>query len=240
MDRVSRFSLWARDYFYLARGGVAMLWHRDPPAHYLDYVIPGKVPVILIPGIMGKWSFMKELGDRISLNGHPVLVVPDLKYNLFSIPYAAEILRGAMDAFPKLHVKGAVPAAAQRIAIVGHSKGGLIGKYLMVHYNVDNMVCGMVAIATPFSGSRLARMVPHRAFRELAPEHTLIRDLENHREVNKKIISIIPEYDNHIWAPQGSFLEGAENIRVPVEGHHKVLFSPEVGHEVLRALERFV
>ncbi len=71
------------DYIHMARGGISMVVHRDPPAHYLGHAVEGKAPVILTPGILGKWGFMKKLGDRISLEGHPVYIVSDLNYNVY-------------------------------------------------------------------------------------------------------------------------------------------------------------
>lgn len=67
-----------------------MTIHQNPPKHYLGYVLPGKAPVILLPWILMRWSFMKHLGDRISRAGHPVYVLPGLKYNILSIPISAK------------------------------------------------------------------------------------------------------------------------------------------------------
>ena len=245
-----KISSWVADYGYMVQGAALSVFHHIPPKHYLDFVVEGKVPVILIPGILGKWGFMKRLGDKISLEGHPVYVVPELGINIFSIPSSAKMLRTFLvHAFSKKHIVPKVSPGALKIrafiearnikgvVLVAHSKGGLIGKYLLAHYNDDQRVLGMVAVATPFSGSAMAKLVPHDAFRELKNDSEVIRDLEKHQEVNKKIISVIPEYDNHVWAERGSFLEGArENIEVPVHGHHRVIFSKKVQEIVLRSI----
>ena len=245
-------SAWLSDYTYMFRGaGAGLIYHR-PPKHYLDYTIDGKVPVILIPGILGKWSFMKSLGDKISKHGHPVYIVPELGYNVFSIPSSARIIRTSIKhIFPKQgHIvpklgKGSV--AIQKViddnklkgvVFVAHSKGGLIGKYFLSHYDSEHKVLGMVAIATPFSGSAMAKLLPFDPIKELDNDSKLIHDLEKHQEINSKIISIRPEYDNHVWAEKGSFLEGAENIEVAVQGHHKVIFDTNVQKIVLEAIEK--
>jgi len=230
-----------------------MTIHRDPPKHYLGYTIDGKVPVVLIPGILGKWGFMKSLGDKISRRGHPVYIVPELGYNIYNIPTSAKTLRSLIvHIIPK---RGHVPPKISRgaeavrklieeedlsgVVLVAHSKGGLIGKYLLAHHNIDNRVLGMVAIASPFSGSAMAKLIPHDSFKELRADSEIIQDLERHRKANERIISIIPEYDNHVWAERGSFLESAaENIEVPIHGHHKVLFDKKVLSLVLSAIEK--
>ena len=247
-----KINYWVIDYLHMLKGGLAMVVYHRPPKHYLEYILPGKAPVILIPGILGKWSFMKHLGDRISLTGHPVYIVPQLKYNVYSIPSSARKVRTVIvHAIPKFgHILPHLPLGSELIrnfierhnikggVLVAHSKGGLIGKYLLAHYNQDQRIKGMVAIATPFSGSRLAKLIPHKAFKELATESKIIHALEAHQAVNHRIISIIPEFDNHVWAERGSYLEGAENIQVNIGGHHKVLFDKKVEDEVIKDIER--
>lgn len=227
-----------------------MAFHRNPPKHYLGYVVAGRVPVILIPGILGEWGIMKHLGDKISLTGHPVYIVPKLGHNLYSIPTSAQKLKAIVRrVIPKpghhsfdvslnarhvrkfieqQNIKGAV--------IVAHSKGGLIGKYFLEHHNYDHKVIGMIAIASPFSGSTMAKLIPHKAFKELKTDSRIIHDLLEHEEVNEKIISIFPEYDNYVRAEQGSFLKGAQNIMIPIHGHHTILFDKEAAKIVLKSI----
>lgn len=249
---LKRVGHWTVDYAYMFRGMGLMYYHHNPPKHYLEYTLPGKCPVILIPGILEKWGFMKQFGDRISLQRHPVYVIPELGMNLTDIPFAArkikQLIREVLPHFghnvpnldlrakqvrkflEKYNITGAV--------IVAHSKGGLIGKYILAHYNQDHKILGMIAIATPFNGSPLAKMIMHPAFKDLTPASKILEDLEAHTSVNKEIISIIPEFDNHVWGKRGSFLEGGTNIYVDVKGHHKILFSRKVQNLVLESIEK--
>lgn len=244
---------WATDYYHMIKGGLAMTIHINPPKHYLGHVLPEKAPIIIIPGILLRWGSMKHLADKISHLGHPVYIVPQLKYNLHTIPTSAKIVRTiTIHAIPKLgHILPNLPSGAKAImdivgkhnlqdaVIVAHSKGGLIGKYLLAHYNKDHRVKGMVAIATPFTGSALARLIPRNAFRELHENSKIIHDLEEHAAINHQIISVFPEFDNHIWATKASYLDGAlENIQVNIYGHHKVLFNKDVEQKVLESIEK--
>lgn len=243
---------WVVDTFHMFRAGALMFYHKDPPKHYLGYTVEGKVAIIMIPGILGKWGMMKYLADKISLCGHPVYIVPGLGYNIFSIPNSAKILKASvMHIFPVLgHLIPRLNVGAESIKdvieknniknaiFVAHSKGGLIGKYYLAHFNKDKKVMGMVSIATPYSGSALAKLVSLEPYQELTNDSKIIRDLESHTAINHKIVSIIPEVDHYVWAEKGSYLEGAENIQVPVHGHHKVLFSKEVVAEILKAIEK--
>ncbi len=242
---------WANEVLQVVRGPVINALYKRPPTHYLGYVIDGKVPVILIPGVLNRWGYMKGLGTAISLLGHPVHIVPELGSNIESIPKSARIVHSLVRSLfsPPPHTLPQVRAGAESIrdyihdkdlkgvVLVAHSKGGLIGKYVLAHYNEGGRVLGLVAIATPFSGSAMATLFRHAALRELEAGSEIIQYLDNHRDVNKKIISIYPEYDTHVWAKRGSFLEGAKNIELPVHGH-SVIDTKEVRAAVITAVEK--
>ena len=205
-----------------------MYWHSKPPKHYLGYVLEDRCPIIIIPGILLRWGFMKPLADFISMQGHPTYVLPNLGHNLSAISESAKKVQELIK-----------ENSLRDVVIVGHSKGGLIGKYLLSNLNSTN-VRWMIAIATPFSGSALSKLIPHKSYKELHEESELIKELTIHRDINKKIISIIPEYDNHVWSEKGSFLENAlDNIEVVVKGHHKVVNDNEVKKLVLVSIKRF-
>lgn len=217
---------WIIDYFYLLHGKLLMLFHNNPPQHYLDSK-KEKVPVILIPGIANKWGFLKHLGDRISAKGHPVYIVDKLKFNFFDIPTSAKIIREIID---KNNLEKAI--------IVGHSKGGLIGKYFLIHENQDNRINGLIAIGAPFSGSRLTNFTLHKSFRELSPQSKTIQKMKSNITANSKIISIMPEFDTRVWSDKGSYLEGALNIKTPIKGHHKIVFDKDVIKKIVELISK--
>jgi pimeloyl-ACP methyl ester carboxylesterase len=208
---------WVIDYGYMIHGALSSLVYITPPKHYLGHVVDGKVPVIIIPGVLGRWSFLKKLADTISLLGHPVYVVKGLGYNLYTIPDSSKLVESIIQ---REHLKDVI--------IVAHSKGGLIGKHVLIHHNQDNNVIGMITIATPYSGSAMAKLVPLDPIKELHNDSQIIKDINAHTSVNDKIISISPLYDNHVWAEKGSFLDGAKNITVQVHGHHKIVYDQSV------------
>lgn len=214
---------WVVDYVYLAKGNLA--FRRKPPRHFIGSKTNEKTPVILLSGLALKWTFLRHLGNAISKKGHPVYVVPDLRRNLATVPNSAKMVRAIIDKY-----------AMERVIIVGHSKGGIIGKYILLHRNHDKAIKHVIAIASPFSGAWMARHVPHRSVHEMAPESQVIRELTKNTSSDSKITSIIPEYDNHVR--EGSFLHGAHNFHVAVRGHHKVVFNKNVEAIILDILAR--
>jgi predicted alpha/beta hydrolase family esterase len=155
-----------------------------------------------------------------------VYVVPNLGYNLYSVPDSSAIVN---EVIKKENLTNVI--------LVAHSKGGLIGKHALIHRNSDNAILGMVSIATPYSGSAMAKLVPYDPIRELLKDNATIKDLQSHEQVNTKIVSICPLYDNHVWAEEGSHLKGAKNIDVDVHGHHKIVYDDEVIKKVLESTE---
>ena len=95
----------------------------------------------------------------------------------------------------------------------------------------------MVAVATPFGGSRYARMLPVRSLRAFSPSDPSIMQIARQVDVNRRIVSIYAAFDPHI--PEGSELSGAmKNVRLDSGGHFRVLADPRVLAEVAALSER--
>ncbi len=71
------------------------------------------------------------------------------------------------------------------VALVAHSKGGLIGKHLLAYDDPDGRVDRLVAVATPFGGSRLARYAVGSTLRAFLPGDPVIRGLAGERAVQR-------------------------------------------------------
>lgn len=217
---------WLIDYFYFTLGKLHQAFTRNTSKHHLSYVKEGLPPVVVIQGIAGKWGFMRRLVDKISLEGYPIYTVPDLGNNMIPVESGAKIVRSLIEGFD-----------LKDVVLIGHSKGGLISKYLLAHLNGDNRIKGAITIATPFGGTKLAHVNPHSSYKELRRDSELIKSLNDKTEVNDKMVCVIPSFDNHVWPQSSCFLPGAKNIQVKVKGHHKVVFDNEVQDLVLELLK---
>ncbi|WP_092864690.1 triacylglycerol lipase [Quadrisphaera sp. DSM 44207] len=203
----------------LARGQSAERY-RTPPGPG-----PHRLPVVLVPGVYESWRFLEPLTEALFTAGHPVHVVEALGHNTGEVPAMAQAVRRFVDD------QGLTGAA-----LVAHSKGGLIGKHLLVHHNGDGALRHLVAVNTPFSGSRYARFLPGRTLRVFAPGGPLLVELASSTGVNGSITSVFSEVDPNI--PGGSHLPGATNVCIPgAVGHFRVLSDPRVQAAVLAALE---
>ena len=199
------------DYAWAYRLRFLSLRPRDP-----SRLVGGtRRPVLLLPGVYETWHFLETVGEHLAALGHPVHVVPTFGRNLRPIAEMAALAGDYLEANDLTDV-----------AIVAHSKGGLIGKTLMLGESDGSRIALMVAITTPFAGSDYAHLVPIRTLREFVPTHETIVSLASNAEVNARITSIYSSWDPII--PNGSVLEGAVNIELPVTGHFRILDRPDL------------
>ncbi|MFP3712195.1 esterase/lipase family protein [Puerhibacterium sp. TATVAM-FAB25] len=216
----SRLGAWAADYAY---AGWQQARHLVAPPG-LPAGPGGRAPVVLLPGIYETWEFLLPVARPLAAAGHPLVTVPELRFNGRPVPEAADVVVAALE---RADVRGAV--------LVAHSKGGLIGKRAMLSA-AGSRVAGMVAVATPFSGSRYARFMLGRALRAFDPRDPVLRALADELAVNQRITAIYPRFDPHI--PETGHLTGATNVELPLSGHFRPLGHPVLVEHVVRAVER--
>ncbi len=218
---------WGEDWKCILKGELDSMGHSKPPKNYLGFAKNGYPPVILLPGITRKWGFLKNLADKISEAGYPVYALPDLGRNMMTIPHSARIVEKLL---ASQNIKGAI--------LIGHSKGGLMAKYLLAESPERKRIKAAIAIATPFLGSEIARLSLSKAYQELTPESKIVRELARNKTVNRKIYSLIPIYDN-LLPQQNSYLPGGRNLIIQTRGHHTIVFDPKTIKIILEILSRY-
>ncbi|BDZ64731.1 esterase/lipase family protein [Agromyces mangrovi Wang et al. 2018] len=243
LSRLAKWWWWSLDYVYAGWRQAALLWDGRAPRRWLrgDPTLP---EVVLLPGIYEHWSFVRPMGDALNAAGYRVLAVHGMGANRADIAGTSEKLGRAL-------ARRRTPAAGR--VIVGHSKGGLIGKHLLVADlagagRADAPgpeaiargplgIIGVVGIATPFGGSTRAWLLQQDpSIRALRPDDPVIAALRAAASVNSRIASIHPVWDPHV--PNGSELDGAHNVEVPVAGHFLVMRAPATVDAVRDAIDR--
>ncbi|MET0781350.1 MAG: hypothetical protein ABWZ16_07520, partial [Microbacterium sp.] len=120
---------WALDYAYAAGRQLAVVttpWTLGRPRPAPRAWRSGSddlAEIVLLPGVYEHWTFLRPLGNALNAAGHRVNVVHGLGMNRRGIVETSERLGRALASKP--------PSAAGRV-LVAHSKGGLIGKHLLV------------------------------------------------------------------------------------------------------------
>ena len=212
----------ARDYAYAVVHQLGIFGARREPAHWRTGD-PDKPEIVLLPGVYEHWSFLRHLGDALNAAGHRVIVVHGMRTNRRPIIETSARVERAL-------ARVRAPEAGR--VVVGHSKGGLIGKHLLLDGRAEALgIRGLVAVCTPFGGARLARLFRDPSIRALLPTDETIVMLGNAASVNSRVVSVFGTYDPHV--PDGSVLDGATNVRVPVAGHFRILGAHQTALAVL-------
>jgi hypothetical protein len=213
---------WASDYAYAANRQVRAPFSTIDPStlHGGD-----RAPLMVIPGVYESWKFLLPLLTQAHMRGHPVHVVQPLQLNLRPVVESASHVSAYLE---HTDLSGAI--------ILAHSKGGLIGKHVMIQPEGKRRVQGMLAVATPFGGSAYARFMLTPRLRTFSPANSTILELASESEVNSRIVSIYGAFDPHI--PAGCELPGAKNVQLDTGGHFRILRHPRVITELDQLAER--
>lgn len=222
---MGRLSSIVADYAYVGRSRLGYWRYGSRPPAAIEAASDAPPPVLLIPGVFETWHYLKPIRDRLADLGHPVHSVPELGFNRHPIPEMAALLTAYVE-----H-RGLVG-----VTIVAHSKGGLIGKSMLVADALSGAgrLNRMISVNTPYAGSPLARfgMGP---WREFQPTRPVIVDLAAAVDVNACITSLSSTFDQYV--PAGNaVLEGAENVLLPFDGHFRVLGLAPVIDEIVARL----
>ena len=203
---------WARDYAYALVWQLRAFVSRTDPHEFLS---GDRSPIVVLPGVYETWRFLEPLIRRLHDDGHPVHVIDPLGRNDRAVPVAARLVADYLEA-----------NGLGDVVLLAHSKGGLVGKFVMSLGGGGARISGMLAVAAPFAGSRYARLMLLPSLRIFTPDDPTILALSREATVNPRIVSVYGRFDPHI--PGGSRLDGAKNVELDTGGHFRILAHPRV------------
>ncbi|MEN0128565.1 MAG: hypothetical protein AAGC49_03945 [Brevundimonas sp.] len=198
------------DYSAVCRWQVEALVSRTRPD---ELVRDSGRQVVLLPGVYEPWRFLLPWATLLHEHGVSVHVLPELGINRRPIPATAVLVARYL-----------ADHDLRDVTLLAHSKGGLVGKLAMSQADPDGRIGELIAVNTPFAGSRYARWFPVRAVRAFAPTNATILELAAEVEVNARITSVFSFWDPHV--PDGSALAGATELELETPGHFRPLTDP--------------
>ena len=212
---------WTLDYLWAALVWISTLCAPQSPDRYAHGT--GRT-VVVLPGVYENWAFLRPLIVPLHRRGYAVHVVTALGHNRRPIAEGASAVLDLV-----------IARDLRDVVLVGHSKGGLIGKLALLA-DANDRIASMVTICTPFHGSSRARLLPLPSVSPLVPGHPSLARLGDPHPVNARITSIGTTFDEQV--PEGSEVPGADNVTLDVPGHFLPIGHPLVLAEVLAVLER--
>jgi triacylglycerol lipase len=182
-------------------------------------------PLILVHGYgcsRGVWWYLRR---QFEAAGHVVATVS-------LVPPYASIGKLVPQLARKIEEVCATTGADQ-VVLVAHSMGGLVCRsYLASHGN--GRVERLITIASPHSGSEIARIGIGQNAREMEPGSRWLKDLAS-SDIPIRAISIRTPHDHYVMPQHNQRLPGALDIELDGIGHLAALFSRRTATKVLEA-----
>lgn len=182
-----------------------------------------RLPVVLVPGLIGRGLFWYRLRGDLVRAGHPVHVL-DFGFQLGRVRPKGAALERYLE---REDLRDAV--------VVAHSMGGLITAAMS-----DagwQRVRRLIAIATPWQGSRLASCLPFSpAMWDLAAGSPLVTGLA--RDLPRRpVTNLVARLDTVVWPNANARLPAGGDERVlPIDGHLTPVMGPVGRRLLLRAV----
>jgi triacylglycerol lipase len=194
---------------------------KDPPTEWSN---GNKGNIILIPGFFETWVFFKNIADNLNKQGYRILVVKKLGRNLKKLEEAS----GDIIEFLENN-------KIQEAFFLTHSKGGIVGKFLLEHPKAKPVVKKLITIAAPYGGTLLGKFKFFN-LNQLMPSSKEIKNILNSNINYPNIYNIYPTVDNHVLPNKNLILNGAKNIKVNVVGHTRILEAKKTVKTILKIL----
>lgn len=185
--------------------------------------------VVMVHGFMGRGAFFAPLADAVRAELDAEVVIYDYPSRL-----GFEQVVLGLSQFLDAHV-----APSAKLALVGHSLGGLVCRAYAQDHDPTERVERLVTIACPHQGTPIAGVVPTSLGRTLRPRSSHLARLATtaHRLERLNPTVIVASHD-HIVPRRASRPMFATRAVHVVEGvaHNGILYEPASQRHVLDAL----
>jgi len=202
------------------------LFYLDPEA--------ALTPVILLHGYFHNRSAFVVMRRRLKRYG--LRSVTAMNYNVIGhdIGELAEQLSATVD-----HVLDA--AGATRVHLIGHSLGGLVGRYYIQMLGGDQKVHTCITLGAPHQGSYAAFVGRGRAARQLRPGSEVLTNLvQTARPMPVRFVSFYSNLDGWVLPPSHAKIAEPilrpRNILVKDLGHMSLLISKTITRSIAEVL----
>jgi len=198
-----------------------------PPAQrglLVGDVVAAGTPIVLMHGIFDNRSIFAPMRRGLRKRGFGSTYA--LNYNAVT-----DDVRGVAMRLGDLVQEVCDETGHDRVHVVGHSLGGLIGRYLVQRLGGDEFVHTLVTLGTPHQGTLPARLVPLTVARQMRAGGDLISELaEPAPGCRTRFIAfwsdidqlVIPQANGRIEHPdldaRNVLIHGVGHLSLPVDG----------------------
>lgn len=226
--------MWVRSLLGEYRAGFITFLFRQPwtlnPPGLLPAIAPQKrVPVVLVHGYMCNHRIWDDVANALRAQGHDVFAV-DLEPLFTSIDNYAPTLESAVQALM-------AHSGQQRVAIVGHSMGGLATRAWLRAYGSSRVV-RVITLGTPHQGTQIPQHIPTPNGVQMAWGSDWLKQLaaqESDATRSLFCIALTPQ-DNIVYPQRAQVLLGLVPHVFEGLGHVQMCVDPHVVAWVQRQL----
>ena len=187
-------------------------------------------PILLVHGVVDNRSIFTVLRRGLRRRGFGRVTA--LNYSPLSedVREVAERLAETVEAV-------CADTGYERLHVIGHSMGGLVGRYYVQRMGGDARVHTLVTLGTPHAGTFAARLVPHPVARQLRPGSDVVAELAAPAPgCRTRMLSIWTDLDQMVIPKQSARLDHpdlmARNVFVRGVGHLSLPIDGRVVHEI--------
>jgi hypothetical protein len=201
-------------------------------------------PVLLVHGFLATPLTLNALAARLRRSGYCAHAVQlgglFGRFNALPIEETARVVAEHAEHLAQAHGR-------ERIDVVGHSEGGLIGRYYVQRLNGAHRVRHLVTLGTPhrgtfwaYAGYLLGRVVP--SLPQMAPGSPLLCALSDDSFPRRVRLTSIYSRGDSVCPPSSCRLESRgqahlKNVEESGIGHIELLFSARIASIIGRELE---
>jgi triacylglycerol lipase len=207
------------------------LWHQPfrsaTEANHLPADAAGKVGVVLVHGFFCNRGIWNPWLRRLRAAAVPFVAV------------SLEPVFGSIDDYGTTVAEAAAAveqATGRPPLVVAHSMGGLAAR-AWLRRDPTARLHGLVTIATPHAGTRLAGHGRGRNVEQMRHGSAWLTDLQRGDAMTSRttVLCFWSHCDNIVFPTRSAALPGADNRHLPATPHVSMVFHPAVIEEVLRA-----
>ncbi len=220
--------------------------HRGAPTYRVEHLPPVQrglivsdveaagTPILLVHGIVSNRSVFTLLRRGLTRRGFSSVFA--MNYTTLSTDVRAAAASLAEEVERVVEETG-----FERIHVIGHSLGGLIGRYYVTRLGGDARVHTLVTLGTPHEGTWAACVVPTRLMQQMRPDSALLRELALPAPgCRTRFISYWSDSDEAVLPQRSAALRHPDlrssNVRLHGAGHLTLPMMGEVVHGISTAL----
>lgn len=205
----------------------AVLLHRDVTAVYPEGVSEGEDIIVLLHGLFATAGVLRPLRRHIEeqASAHTAS---------FTYVPGPGIERAALQL---QELVAGLPTHA-RLHLVGHSMGGIVMRWFVQELGGDARIVQTISLASPFFGTRHARLMPSPCGRDIVPESALLARLRQGASHLSRAPHLSISAGRDVVVTESTRLPFGEHLVVPDCGHNGLLFHPAVAREIVHRVRQ--